>query len=501
MSKTYIDIPAYTTYNDIINKDYTLSATQYKSLNINNKNIKPLSSFLDRELKRSDLGSEVGSECYVENSQFLFIKTKALQPESYLLDETKESIQNITPHKYVEMNLEQGDLLISKDSNVGEIVILDKNYPNAMLCGGIYRLPITKNKYYLLAFIKSDIFRQQIDFLVPRGSTIRHGKTKFLECLIPLPNKNSEKTIKYVELLMQSIINKEIEIRRKYNLIIDEIQKELELNQNEQNFKYNSPTISEIMELDRMDSSLYSEDFRKKEFLITNYKYGYTSLTDMGFKGIRGTSLENNFIKNRIDSDEYVSGFYKLIIPTNITKYGTVSKISYIGTSTKLKTIKYGDIIFGGEGYGKGKSFVVLDDDDNIATNYHGIRIVCEENKYQITKKIFVKCMLSYLRELGLIDCYGVGGNGGHFAPAYFYLAKIPNFPEEKEKEISKLYYNPDIKYDYSNCTLDNFLKSDDDLNLNAGIYELDKSMKYLKNKLEKVIDKIVNDAEVKIEF
>lgn len=139
MSKTYIDIPAYTTYNDIINKDYTLSATQYKSLNINNKNIKPLSSFLDRELKRSDLGSEVGSECYVENSQFLFIKTKALQPESYLLDETKESIQNITPHKYVEMNLEQGDLLISKDSNVGEIVILDKNYPNAMLCGGIYR--------------------------------------------------------------------------------------------------------------------------------------------------------------------------------------------------------------------------------------------------------------------------------------------------------------------------------------------------------------------------
>lgn len=96
-------------------------------------------------------------------------------------------------------------MLISKDSNVGEIAILDKDYPNTMLCGGIYKLPVIKNKYYLLAFIKSELFRQQIDFLVPRGSTIRHGKTKFLDCLIPMPNKNRKETILYIELLMQAI--------------------------------------------------------------------------------------------------------------------------------------------------------------------------------------------------------------------------------------------------------------------------------------------------------
>lgn len=284
MKKKYIDIPLFTTLDEIVNKNYTLSATQYKSFNIPNKNIKPLSDFLDRKIAREDLGHEVGSECYVENSPFIFVKTKALQPESYLLDENKESIQCITPHNYVEMGLKQGDLLISKDSNVGEIVILDKDYPNAMLCGGIYRLPITKNKYYLLAFIKSDVFRQQIDFLVPRGSTIRHGKTKFLDCLIPLPNKSSEDTIKYIELLMQAIINKEIEIRRKYNQIIADIQNELEASQNNQNFKYDLPNISEIMKLDRMDSSLYSEDFRRKEFLITNYKYGVSSVKKLGLQ-------------------------------------------------------------------------------------------------------------------------------------------------------------------------------------------------------------------------
>ena len=305
MKKKYINIPLFTTLDEIVNKGYSLSATQYKSFNISNENIKPLSDFLDRELTRKDLGCEVGSECYVENSPFVFIKTKALQPESYLLDENKESMQYITPHNYVKTDLKQGDLLISKDSNVGEIVILDKDYPNAMLCGGIYKLPITKNKYYLLAFIKSDVFRQQIDFLVPRGSTIRHGKTKFLDCLIPLPNKNSEDTIKYIELLMQAIINKEIEIRKKHNQIITDIQKELESNQNKQKFKYDFPNISEIMKLDRMDSSLYSEEFREKEFLITNYKYGVSSVDDLDFQISRGQNLQISNIGKSIHTDVY----------------------------------------------------------------------------------------------------------------------------------------------------------------------------------------------------
>ena len=104
MKKKYVDIPLFTTLSEIVNKDYTLSATQYKSFNISNKNIKPLSEFLDRQLARKDLGYEVGSEYYVENSSFMFIKTKALQPESYLLDENKESMQYITPHNYVKMD-------------------------------------------------------------------------------------------------------------------------------------------------------------------------------------------------------------------------------------------------------------------------------------------------------------------------------------------------------------------------------------------------------------
>ena len=35
MAKQYVDIPQYTTFNDIASKDYSFSATQYKTFCIN----------------------------------------------------------------------------------------------------------------------------------------------------------------------------------------------------------------------------------------------------------------------------------------------------------------------------------------------------------------------------------------------------------------------------------------------------------------------------------
>lgn len=104
MKNQYIDIPLFTTYNEIIDKNYTLSATQYKSFNIVNKNIKTVSDFLYRDLKREDLGNEVGSEAYVNSSSCYFIKTKALQPETYLMDINKESFQCIVPKALITSN-------------------------------------------------------------------------------------------------------------------------------------------------------------------------------------------------------------------------------------------------------------------------------------------------------------------------------------------------------------------------------------------------------------
>ncbi|GBE75040.1 hypothetical protein myaer87_22670 [Microcystis aeruginosa NIES-87] len=86
-------------------------------------------------------------------------------------------------------------------------------------------------KFYLLAFIKHNIFREQLDFMVPKGATIRHAKTLFLDCKIPMPNINADETIKFVELLTQAIINKEQLIKERHEKILQQIEQELLNNQ------------------------------------------------------------------------------------------------------------------------------------------------------------------------------------------------------------------------------------------------------------------------------
>lgn len=499
MAKQYIDIPLFTTINEITDKDFTLSATQYKTFNIPNKNVVFVADFLDRELLRTDLGSEVGSECYVDASKYKFIKTKALQPESFLLDINKESVQSITPKNFVDFELKKGDILISKDSNVGEVIILDKEYPSTMLCGGIYRLPITKNKYYLLAFIKNELFRQQIDFLVPRGSTIRHGKKKFLECQIPMPNSNPDNTITYVELLVQAIINKEIEIRKKHNRILELIQAELEANQLDNEFRYALPGIQDLEQLDRMDSCLYSKQFKQDEFLIINYSFGSKTVKELGFEISRGQNLQISNIGKSVQTKEKREGYYALILPKYLSKYGTVNEIQYLGNPNSLKTLKVGDVIFGAEGNEKGRSLAIIEQKDMTITNIHGVTL--NQNSHDMSKGIFVKLFLDYYRSKGMIDAYAVGGNGGSLAIKYWKFLRFPNFPNEKECEIVELYHNASSQYDSSKCTLSNFLDYDNLFNADAGIHELDTSMKYLKEKLETAIDDIANDIEVKIQF
>lgn len=497
--KIYIDIPQYTTLNEIMEHNFTLSATQYKTFCIKNSNVKTVADFFERPLLRSDLGIEVGSDCYVDSSKYVFIKTKALQEESYLLNEAKDATEYIKPQAFVNMDLKKGDIIISKDSNVGEIAILDKDYPNSMLCGGIYRLPIKKNKLYLLAFIKNALFRQQIDFLVPRGSTIKHGKTKFLECKIPLPNTKVNETVQYIELLMQAIINKEIAIRGKHNLTLNIIQQELVTNQKKMTFTFSQPTLNEIMQLDRMDSALYTEEFKNKQFLVHNYAHGYQTIKEMGFDISRGQNLQTSNIGVSIQTKEKKAGFYTLILPNFISKYGTVSEIEYLGNQNKLKTLKAGDIIFGAEGNEKGRSLVIFETSDKTITNIHGITL--NQNSDDLTKSIFVKLFLDWYRANGMIDSYAVGGNGGSMAIKYWDFLKFPRFEDKIEKEIVSLYHSGNEAYNPYQCNLDDFLDYDNAYNNKSGIHEIDTSMKYLQSKLDNTIAKIADDIEVNLTF
>jgi len=499
MNNSYIRTPESISIKSIEEKGYTLSSSQYMDLSMPNKNYKLVGDFLSRPLKRSDLGVEVGSLNYISQSPFYFLRTKAFQSHSFLPEITSESALPIMPNVFVKQNLKEGDLLISKDSNIGEIVILDKDYPNFMTSGAIYKLPVNKHKYYLLAFIKHQIFREQLDFMVPKGATIRHAKTTFLDCKIPIPNKDTAETMKFIELLTQAIIDKEKLIKEKHQKILDIIDSELKNNQKRKVFSMEFPTINEIDFIGRLDTNLYRKEFKEIIFLIKNYCNGFNTIYDLDFTLSRGQNLQVSNIGTSIYSKAYHPNFYTLMLPKFLSKYGTIDTVEYIGNPKKLKTLKKGDLIFGAEGFEKGRSIVIIEEKNRTITNIHGITI--QQKAHNVEKAIFVKCCLDYLRDKGLIDLFAVGGNGGSLAQKYWEYIPFPKFGATAQANLVKLYHNNESEYNTKGWNLDNFLTNDNSFNETAGIYELDKTAKLLKTKLNSIIDNIVNDKPVKIDF
>lgn len=495
--RDYIHVPNSIKWQEIVNNNFTLSSSQYVRLVMPNKNYKLVKDFLTRPLDRTDLGFEIGSLNYIDKSPYRFIRTKALQEHSYLPNMNKETALPIMPSVFVNMDLKEGDLLISKDSNIGEIVILDKDYPRYMLSGAIYRLPVQNYwRYYLLALLKHNIFREQLDYMVPKGATIRHAKTLFLDCQIPLPNRNTDNVVRYISLLTQSIVNKEKCIRQRHEAILKLIEQELTTNQSPNLYSYKLPRFNDIKEFGRLDTGIYCDVFKNNISLIKNYKYGYYSnIFEMGYKLSRGQNLQESNIGKSIYLDYCYKNFYSLALPTNFSEYGTIEKTLYLGNPNKLKTISEGEIIFGAEATFRG--FVVCDKKDKYITNIHGVTIA---NNGNIEQSIMIKCFLDYLVHKGVIDCVKVGGHGGSFAQKYWDIIPFPKIPEIRRKEIAVLYHNP-TEYNSNDLTINNFMEKDIEFNSYAGIYELDKSVKQLKLILKKAIDNIVNDRDVNISF
>lgn len=499
MANNYINIPNSISFSSLVEKDYTLSSSQYMDLIMPNTNFLFVRDFLNRTLQRKDLGVEVGSLKYIGQSTHFFIRTKALQAYSFLPEISTETALPIIPSSFIQMNLKEGDLLISKDSNIGEIIILDKDYPNYMLSGALYKLPVTHKKFYLLSFIKHPIFREQLDFMVPKGATIRHAKTMFLDCKIPMPNHNADNTIKFVEMLTQAIINKEKLVKKRHESILKSIETELLENQKPNKFNFTLPKINELEEVGRLDTNLYRKYFKNVIFEIHNYKNGFKTISDLGFTLSRGQNLQVSNIGESIYSKKKYSNFYTLMLPKFLSKYGTVDKIEYLGNQNDLKTLQKGDLIFGAEGFEKGRSIVIIEEQSRVITNIHGITI--QQKEHNVNKAIFVKCCLDYFRNKGIIDLYAVGGNGGSLAQKYWDIIPFPKFEKTKQDEIAKLYHNSEISYKTDTFTIDNFLEKDNAYNKEAGIYELDKTAKQLKEILNQTIDDIVNDKNVKIKF
>ncbi len=397
--------------------------------------------------------------------------------------------------------IKQGDILISTVRTYrGGIGYVYDNLENHCCSPAILVIrSVSENitKEYLLSVLRTDFFIEQILGFQNRGMYPRLDKEAMKHILIPIP-KNGE-ALKYITILTKAYLSKVAKIKERHKSILQLIETELLTNQKPNQFKFELPTINEIKNVGRLDTNLYREQFKKVVFQIENYINGYQNIQDLGFTLSRGQNLQVSNIGDSIYSKQKYKNFYTLMLPKFLSKYGTVDKVEYLGNPNALKTLQKGDLIFGAEGFEKGRSVVIIEEQDRVITNIHGITIQQEE--HNVNKAIFVKCCLDYLRSKGLIDLYAVGGNGGSLAQKYWDIIPFPKFEKSKQDEIAILYHNPVSVYQADAFTLDKFLEQDNAFNEKAGIYELDKTAKQLKKILNKAIDDIANDRDLEICF
>jgi len=495
----YLRVPTKVTLHEIRSRDSSWSPSMFRQVIIPTANVKPVRELLSPSMA-FDKGVEPGSMHYLRKSTHYFIRTKALQDHSYLIYPKGDAIIPISPRVFEDPGLVDGDILISKDSNVGECAMVDGNrWRNHMFSGGIVRLNPSIDRFYFFAFLKHPLFKTQLLAMSPRGATIRHAKTLWLNCLIPFPNqRDADRVICYVSALMQAIVEKEKTIRDKSSSINSLIDSELRSHQISVKFQFRLPLISEVSSAGRLDSAIYAERYKSTIWLIHNYANGFETPRTAGFSIIPGPSLEIKILHTRIDSDTWRKGYYLLIIPTNISEYGTISREQFLGTAKPLPELRKGDIIFGESGSHRSIVFLGLPYNSPITTNAHGLYARRFDNN--VSKSIFFRCIYDWLYKNQVIDLLAVGGSGGHFSPAYFEALPIPKFPSDKDSEIVRLYHNP-APPPPGTPNLETFVDWHRRWNTDLGIWELDREMKVLQKVLLKVQDQIIEGKTINLPF
>ncbi|MBN1886847.1 MAG: hypothetical protein JW850_02615 [Thermoflexales bacterium] len=493
----YLRIPQEIRFAESCVKDTSFSPSMYRRVIIPTSTTKRIEGLLDAQCP-FDKGVEPGSLWYMKQSPCYFIRTKALQDHSCLLYPKGDAIVPVNPQVFEDPGLCAGDILMSKDSNVGECAMVDGDqWKNHMFSGGIVRLHPFCNRYYFFAFLKHPLFKTQLLAMTARGATITHAKTLWMDCLVPFPNQEgSERVIRYVSALMQAIVEKEIAIRDKNALIDALIDTELREQQKGTPLVYQPPTVNEIRNLTRLDAGMYTQDFKQKMFLVTNYHYGYGTCEELGFEIDRGQNLQLSNIGQSIYSDSPKPNFYRLVAPIDMSEYRTVRQFRYLGNKKELDILKQGDVVFGAEGFCKGRAIILVDEVQKTITNIHGI--IFHHRGRNIIRGIFLGCFLGYLRKIGLVDMIGAGGSGGSLAIGYFHHVPFPKFPEDEQAEISRCYHNP-TPPPTGTPTLDTFVDWHRRWNVNLGIWELDREMKTLQRTLADVQEKIIEGETVQI--
>ena len=471
-----------------IKEKKVFSPLQFYDFKMSPKKAKPIIELLDSE-NLYEKGIEPGQKSYVEMSNLAFIRTSCIIGEKFRPDHRK--LIYVNPHRYKSISLNVNDILLVKDGAIGESAIIDSTFLKESVGGfqlssGVVKLNLMDiNPFYLLAVLKSHVFRDQLYTRVGLGTTITHASDEFLKCEMPLPRDSNEE--KVISMLSEAIVKKEEFVRLKCSQTVSEIDKEISTSRSSEIF----PTYKTLKEKLRLDVSTYSSEYNQYVKEISEYSGGYSSISKLGFKPKRGPNLAVRDSGRILYSDRRINdGFWVVIKPEDLSFEGVLDRFQFMGNNQIKWSFSKGDVLFSAEGT-IGKFFVFCEDVNRITTNYHSIMI----NHEDVRESVVLGCILGYLRERGILDKISVGAQGGSLALAHWDLLLVPKLKTNLKEKLFNLYYKqPNCKQTSDLISILQYHVAHSD---GFGIFQLDTQIRYFKSILGELINCLAYDLPI----
>lgn len=461
-----------------IKENGSLSPNNYKKLTIKNTNRHTISFYMDRDNPYIK-GIEPGSSAYVPKSKQVFLRNSCINDIQFSIDKDKYLFLN--PNYYSGSMIKDGDVLFCTDANIGDCSLFISDNENLAYSSGVIKLNFQqeKYKYYVMAFMRDEYFREQLNVKTPKGATIRHSGDLFLECEIP--DCPEEWVYTLMEALIKNITYSEHSADSKLRKSEVLIEKEVIA----QEYDYINPSFKELLHKSRLDSGIYSNTVYQWRENVKHYKHGYSSLSDFGFELKRGPNLAKRDLGRSIQTDTYRKGYSVLIYPSDISSSGYILKAAYLGARNPIWFLGEKDILFAAEGT-VGKTFAVCDETMHFTTNFHGTIIHPKRKTIPLKKSIFLALYLNFMRYNKVFERMSVGANGGSFAVGYWDNVLIPNVDDDFMEALTTLYN----RKAESNPAIFNaaFIE-------NAGIYQLNAFLIKCKALLQSLCDDIKNGS------
>ncbi len=343
---------------------------------------------------------------------------------------------------------------------------------------------------YAFALTKHDVFKVQ--WFGKGGIQKNTISTERKRTYLPLIKE--KKVIRFIASLVDAILRKEKEIVRKRYTINRLIEEELHTNQKSTNFHYSFPKYSEVIKNRRIDTGVYTDEFKKIDFLIKNYNRGCFFIDDKKIKG--GKTPTKRYISDKLELD------YLWVTPTNISDFGTYLPKDRINCPAHNLNENAMLIINrtskGGKGEYVGISFYY--EYESLGTGQHnqGIYKITDYPKSQLLFMVsFMNCNLMRKYCAGLSS----GSKMKEIKSNHVLSIPFPKFQANLIKKINELYFKkPSTSYSkISNADI--FLEIDNKWNKSAGIVQLKESATIIKQKLSELINDIICDNKITINY